>query len=144
MGQCEHVNVNPNIHVFHRIVHLEDRYTYDDQVKELITRWVKYAPKQTMSIFMDYLHRKSMKVDDWLCNFNKSNYIMDEMGLYVLSRILHTGIGVVLKNSVWTTKKNNGVDDIDIWFAYLGLGSFFSPNPTRARGGKEAVKNICP
>ena len=85
-----------------------------------------------------------MKVDDWLCDFNKSNYVLDEMGLYILSRILGTSIGVVSKNSVWTTKKNNGVDDIDIWFAYLGLGSFFSPNPTQARGGKEVVKNICP
>ena len=46
-----------------------------------------------------------MKVDDWLCHFNKSNYVLDEMGLYILSRILGTGIGVVLKNSVWTTKK---------------------------------------
>ena len=41
-----------------------------------------------------------MKVDDWVCDFNKSNYIMEEMGLYILSRILGTGIGVVLKNSV--------------------------------------------
>ena len=67
-----------------------------------------------------------MKVDDWLHDFNKSNYVLDEMGLYILSRILGTGIGVVLKNSVWTTKKNNGVDDIDIWFAYVGLGSFLA------------------
>ena len=104
-GQCEHVNINPNIHVFQQIVHLKDRYTSDDQVKELITRWVKHVPKQTMSIFVDYLLRKSMKVDDWLHNFNKSNYILDKMGLYILSRILGTGIGVVLKNSVWTTKK---------------------------------------
>ena len=110
----EHVNVNPKICVFHRIVHLEDRYTSNDQVKELITRWVEHVPKQTMSIFADYLLRKSMKVDDWIRDFNKSNYILDEMGLYVLSRILGMGIGVVLKNSVWTTKKNNGVDDIDI------------------------------
>ena len=104
-GQCEHANVNPNIHVFHQIVHLKDRYTSDDQVKELITRWVKHTPKQTMSIFVDYLLRKSKKVDAWLCNFNKSNYVLDEMGLYVLLRISGTSIGVVLKNSVWTTKK---------------------------------------
>ena len=46
-----------------------------------------------------------MKVDDWVRDFNKSNYVLDEMGLYVLLRILGTGIGVVLKNLAWTTKK---------------------------------------
>ena len=46
-----------------------------------------------------------MKVDDWLRDFNKSNYVLDEMGLYVLLRVLGTGIGVVLKNSVGPQKK---------------------------------------
>ena len=66
-----------------------------------------------------------MKVDDWLRDFNKSNYLLDEMGLYVLLRIIGTCIGVVEELSV-DHKKNNGVDDIDIWFTYLWLGSFLA------------------
>ena len=85
-----------------------------------------------------------MKVDDWVCNFNKSNYIMDEMGLYILLRILGTGIGVVLKNSVCTTKKNNGVDDIDIWFAYLGLGRFLALTPLEPEEERKQLKMYAP
>ena len=85
-----------------------------------------------------------MKVDDWVCDFNKSNYIMDEMGLYILSRILGTGIGVVLKNLVWTTKKNNRVDDIDIWFAYLGLGSFLALTPLEPEEERKQLKTYVP
>ena len=66
-----------------------------------------------------------MKVQDWLNDFNEMNYVMDEMGIYVLG----TGIGVVCKKSMWTTKKDNDVSDIKIWFAFLGLGSFLPLTP---------------
>ena len=85
-----------------------------------------------------------MKVDDCVCNFNKSNYVVEEMGLYVLSRILGTSIGVVLKNLVWTTKKNNAVDDIDIWLTYLGLGSFLAPTPLKPEEERKQLKMYTP
>ena len=70
-----------------------------------------------------------MKIQDWLDEFNKSNYIMDEMGIYILSLILGMGIDIILKKSIWMMKKNNDATDVNIWFAYLGLGSFLPLTP---------------
>ena len=91
--------------------------------------WVEDSLPQTMTIFTDYLMRKSFKVQDWIWEFDKSSYLIDEMCVYILSRIIGSGIGLVLKNSIWTTKKNNDITDVDIWFAYLGLGSYIPLTP---------------
>ena len=91
--------------------------------------WVENSPPQTMIIFADYLMRKSLKVQDWIWEFDKSSYMRDEMCVHILSRIIGLGIGLVLKNSIWTTKKNNNTTDVDILFAYLGLGSYMPLTP---------------
>ena len=73
--------------------------------------------------------RKSLEVQDWIWEFDKSPYVMDEMCVYILFRIIGSGIGLVLKNSIWTTKKDNDTTDVDFWFAYLGLGSYMPLTP---------------
>ena len=138
--QCKHVNVNCKSRVFHRIVHFDDKYKSDEDVKAVIKCWVAHSPLQTLSIFADYLLRKAMKVQDWLKEFNKSNYIMDEMGIYILSCILSKGIGIILKNSIWTTKKNNDTTDVSVWFSYSGLGSFLPLKPLEPEEEKKLLK----
>ena len=81
-----------------------------------------------------------MKVQDWLNDLNKINYVMDETGIYILSWVLGTGIGVVCKKSLWTTKKDNDVSDINIWFAFLRLGSFLPLIPLEPEEGKKLLK----
>ena len=68
---------------------------------------------------------------------------MDEMCVYILSQILGRGIGIILKNSIWTTKKDN-VTDVDIWFAYLGLGSYLPPTPLDPEEERRLVKVYMP
>ena len=85
-----------------------------------------------------------MKVQDWLNDFNKMNYVMDEMGIYILSWVLGTGIGVVCKKSMWTTKKDNNVSNINIWFAFLGLGSFLPLTPLEPEEEKKLLKVYAP
>ena len=97
-----------------------------------------------MAIFVDYLMRKSLKVQDWIREFHKSSYIMDEMCVYILSRIMGTGIGIVLKNSIWTTKKDNDMTDLDIWFAYLGLGSYLPLTPLDPEEERRLIKAYMP
>ena len=80
-----------------------------------------------------------MKIQDWLNEFNKSNYIMDEMRTYILSRIFGMGIGIILKKSIWMTKKNNDATDVDIWFTYLGLGSFLPLTPLEPEEEKKLM-----
>ena len=85
-----------------------------------------------------------MKIQDWLNEFNKSNYIMDEMGIYILSRILGKGIGIILKKSIWMIKKNNDATDVNIWFAYLGLGSFLPLTLLEPEEEKKLLKTYAP
>ena len=85
-----------------------------------------------------------MKVQDWMNDSNKMNYVMDEMGIHILSQVLGTGIGVVCKKSMWTTKKDNDASDIDIWFAFLGLGSFLPLTPLEPEEEKKLLKVCAP
>ena len=41
-------------------------------------------------------------------------------------------------------KKNNGVDDIDIWFAYLGLGSFLALTQLKPEEERKQLKMYAP
>ena len=85
-----------------------------------------------------------MKIQDWLDQFNKSNYIMDKMGIYILSCILSMGIGIILKKCTWMMKKNNDAMDVDIWFAYLWLGSFLPLTPLEPEEEKKLLKSYAP
>ena len=85
-----------------------------------------------------------MKIQDWLDQFNKSNYIVDEMGIYILSRILGMGIGIILMKSIWMTKKNSNATDVDIWFTYLGLRSFLPLTPLEPEEEKKLLKTYAP
>ena len=69
---------------------------------------------------------------------------MDEMGIYILSRILGMGIGIILKKSIWMTKKNNDATDVNIWFTYLGLGSFLPLTPLELEEEKKLLKTYAP
>ena len=70
--------------------------------------------------------------------------MMDEMGIYILSRILGMGIGIILKKSIWTMKKNNDATDVNIWFTYLGLGSFLPLSPLELEEEKQLLKTYAP
>ena len=85
-----------------------------------------------------------MKVQDWIHEFDKSSYVMDKMCVYILSQIVGRGIGIVSKNSIWTTKKDDDVTDVDIWFAYLGLGSYLPLTPLDPEDERQLVKVYVP
>ena len=85
-----------------------------------------------------------MKVQDWLNDLNKTNYIMDKMGIYILFQVLGTGISVVCKKSMWTTKKDNNISDMDTWFAFLELGSFLPLTPLEPEEEKKLLKVYAP
>ena len=85
-----------------------------------------------------------MKIQDWLDEFSKSNYMMDEMGIYILFCILGMGIGIILKKSIWMMKKNDDATDVDIWFTYLGLGSFLPLTPLELEEEKQLLKTYAP
>ena len=69
---------------------------------------------------------------------------MDEMGIYILFRILGMGIGIILKKSIWTMKKNNDATDVNILFTYLGLGSFLPLTPLEPEEEKKLLKTYAP
>ena len=66
------------------------------------------------------------------------------MCVYIVSQILGRGIEIVLKNSIWKTKKDNDATDVDIWFAYLGLGSYLPLNPLDPEEERWLVKVYVP
>ena len=82
------------------MLYIKPQYKTDNKVKRLVKAWVENSALGT-----NYLMRKSLKVQDWIHEFDKSSYMMDEMCVYILSRIMGSGIGIILKNSIWTTKK---------------------------------------
>ena len=85
-----------------------------------------------------------MKIQDWLDECNKNNYMMDEMVIYIPSHILRMGIGIILKKSIWMMKKNNDATNVNIWFAYLGLGSFLALTLFEPEEEKQLIKTYAP
>ena len=49
---------------------------------------------------------------------------MDEIVLFIMSKLLGYGIAIILHNHLWTTTQGDDMTSCDAYFAYCGEGNF--------------------
>ena len=76
--------------VFHYIHHKDTSVGLGDEVelKEKVIWWIQHAPEEEWAGFGEVLLRKQMILQDYLNSFGKKEGVVDEITLYVLSRML--------------------------------------------------------
>ena len=76
--------------MFHYIHHKDTSVGLGDEVelKEKVIQWIQHAPEEEQAGFGEVLLRKQMILQDYLDLFGKKEGVVDEITLYVLSRML--------------------------------------------------------
>ena len=65
-------------------------------------------------------------MNDYLATFQEPDFLADEVCVYILSRILDIGIGILTKSGVGTTTLTDNMSNCEKYFAYCGPGIFIS------------------
>ena len=81
------------------------------------------------SVGSSFLQRKGIPIGDYLMNLQDISIPLDQLGILVYARMYHKHYAIVLKDSVWTTRKDNSLKDCSVIFAYCG-GVYFSDTCT--------------
>ena len=71
------------------------------------------------------LAKKKLDLDKYLSNFYLCLTPVDQLSLLILAHLYQRHFAVFLKNGVWTTRKNNSMENCKIYFVYKG-GYLFS------------------
>ena len=71
------------------------------------------------------LAKKKLDLEEYLSNLYLCLTPVDQLGLLILAHLYHRHFVAFLKNGVWTTRKNNSMENCKIYFEYKG-GYLFS------------------
>ena len=75
-------------------------------------------------ISLQHLVSRNKIMKDYLASYQEPDFLADEVCIYILSRILDIGIGVLTKSGVWTTTLADNMSNCEKYFAYCGPGIF--------------------
>ena len=112
--------------MFHYIHHKDTSVGLSNEVelKEKVIRWIQHAPEEEWVGFGEVLLRKQMILQDYLNSFRKKEGVVDEITLYVLSRMLQEPTAVITKMRFWSTVEGDYIGDTSIIFACGGEGHY--------------------
>ena len=112
--------------MFHYIHHKDTSVGLSNKVelKEKVIWWIQHAPKEERVGFGEVLLRKQMILQDYLDSFGKKEGVVDEITLYVLSRILWKPIAVITKMRFWSTVEGDYIGDTSIIFTFGSEGHY--------------------
>ena len=94
------------------------------ELKEKVIQWIQHAPEEEKSGFGEVLLHKQMMLQDYVEDFCKADGMVDEITLYVLSRMLREPIAVITKNRFWSMVEGDYISDTSIVFAFGSDGHF--------------------
>ena len=77
------------------------------------------------SVGGEILGKKKIKIEDYCNDLQEMVTPIDQLGLLILARMYHRHFTVFLKDSVWSTRQDNGTTNSTIYFAY-NSGTCFS------------------
>ena len=73
----------------------------------------------------EILAKKKLKIEDYCNDLSEMVTPIDQLGLLIIAHMYHQHFGVFLKDGVWSTRRDNSLENCTIYFAYNG-GSAFS------------------
>ena len=100
----------------------------DRELKEKVIWWIQHATDEERSSFSEVMLCKQMMLDEWLDKFGAGDGEVDELVMYVVSRLLWEPIAVITKTCFWSSVEggNNYISDTNIVFAF-GAEEHFIP-----------------
>ena len=98
----------------------------DKQLKEKVIWCIQHATDQERSRFGEVMLHKQMMLDEWLDKFGTTDGVVDELVMYVLSRLLWEPIAMITKTHFWSSVEggSNYISDTNIMFAFGSKGHF--------------------
>ena len=77
------------------------------------------------SVGHDVLSKKRLAVEDYANDLSEGEIPLDPLGLLCIARNWHIHICVFLKNGIWTTRRDNKLENVSIYLLYTGGFTFF-------------------
>ena len=87
------------------------------------------------SVGHNVLSKKRLAVEDYANDLSEGEIPLDPFGLLCIARNWHIHICVFLKNGIWTTRRDNTLENVSIHLLYTGGFTFFDTcvqQPSRA------------
>ena len=96
------------------------------ELKEKVIQWIHHATDKERSGFGEVMLHKQMMLDEWLDKFGAAVGEVDELVIYVLSRLLQEPIAVITRTQFWSSVEggHNYIGDTNIVFAFGSEGHF--------------------
>ena len=90
---------------FHYVHHKDLTVGLSDgkELKEKVIQLIQHATDQERSGFGEVMLCKQMMLDDWLDKFGAADGEVDELVVYVLSRLLQEPIAVITRTCFWSS-----------------------------------------
>ena len=114
--------VSPFKMTLHIVAHYA-KTTEEDVGRHLFTFVVKHREWITR-VGGKLLAKKKLDLDEYLSNLYLCLTPVDQLGLLILAHLYHRHFAVFLKNGVWTTRRNNSMQNCKIYFVYKGAFVF--------------------
>ena len=76
------------------------------------------------SVGQDILSQKGIKVEDYVNDLQDLSTPIDQLGLIIVVQMYHRHFAVFMKDSVWSTCRDNSIENCAIYFAYNGGSTF--------------------
>ena len=77
------------------------------------------------SVGHNVLSKKCLAVEDYANDLSEGEIPLDPLGLLCIARNWHIHICVFLKNGIWTTRRDNKLENVSIYLLYTGGFTFF-------------------
>ena len=115
---------------FHYVHHKDLTVGLGDgkELREKVILWIQHATDQERSGFGEVMLCKQMMLDKWLDKFGAADGEVDELVVYVLSRLLQEPIAVITRTCFWSSVEGGGnyIGDTNIMFTLWQQGAFYS------------------
>ena len=117
---------NTNYLCYHTVIkHFDYTYGFKDvaSVRKAIWRWLTFCTEINKSAMGQNLLQKQCKFPIYLREFEETGQV-DEVVLWVLSRVMQEPIVILLKWEFWITTEEEDIGDVQMLFVYGGEGHF--------------------
>ena len=92
-------------------------------VREAIWRWLTFCTDNDKSAMDPNLLQKQRKFLIYIREYEETGHV-DEVVLWVLSRVMREPIAILLKGEFWITTEEKDIGDVQMLFVYGGEGCF--------------------
>ena len=134
--QCNCPCVSPNSRFLHIITHYVQKK--EEVIRSALEMWIPKHKSWITRISADILNMKKRSVDDYLYDLAQPGFKWDEIGVFILCRMFHLHLAILMENTFWTSAVDNNLNNCKIFIAVTGHLTF---SDTR---GVDEVPPPCP